>query len=80
MVYGIFSTPSIFQSVMDRIPIGIRNVNCYLDDILIPGKDFSNCYMPISQVIEKSPKFWINLSKCEPFGNVVKNLGHSIGN
>lgn len=32
MVYGIFSAPSIFQSVKDRILLGVLNVNCYLKD------------------------------------------------
>ena len=37
--FGNSSVPSIFQAVMDQILKGQKNKVCYLDDILISGKD-----------------------------------------
>lgn len=37
LAFGISNAPSIFQSVMDQILLGLDHVFCYLDDILIGG-------------------------------------------
>ena len=37
--YGIASAPAMFQKTMDVILQGIPQVCCYIDDILVTGKD-----------------------------------------
>ena len=39
--FGIASAPAIFQHQMEKILQGIPNIACYLDDVLITGKDDS---------------------------------------
>ena len=35
--FGVASTPSMFQQVMDTVLQGLPNVLCYLDDVLVTG-------------------------------------------
>ncbi len=37
--FGITSAPSLFQRAMDQILAGLPGVVCYLDDILVTGRD-----------------------------------------
>ena len=37
--FGVASAPAVFQHIMERVLQGIPRVICYLDDILITGKD-----------------------------------------
>ena len=37
--FGISSAPAIFQRLMDKILHGLSGVICYIDDILITGKN-----------------------------------------
>lgn len=80
MTYGIASAPSIFQSVMDRILMGIPNCHCYLDDIIIAGRDLSECYELVREVLNRLQKSGVkvNLAKCKFFESSVDYLGHTI--
>ena len=40
--YGVAAAPSIFQLIMDQILPKLPGVVCYLDDILVTGKDMRN--------------------------------------
>ncbi|CAM4425712.1 unnamed protein product [Lepidochelys kempii] len=37
--FGITSAPTLFQRVMDQILCGLPGVQCYLDDILVTGRN-----------------------------------------
>ena len=37
--FGVASAPALFQKMMDRVLQGIPGVICYIDDILVSGKD-----------------------------------------
>lgn len=39
LVFGVASAPGIFQREIGKISLGMENVTCYLDDILIAGRD-----------------------------------------
>ena len=37
--FGVASAPALFQKIMDVVLQGIPGVICYIDDILVSGKD-----------------------------------------
>ncbi|XP_060868649.1 uncharacterized protein K02A2.6-like [Metopolophium dirhodum] len=43
LTFGVASAPAIFQSTMDQILLGLENVFCYLDDILIGENTVEKC-------------------------------------
>lgn len=78
--YGISSAPSIFQSVMDRILRNLKKVACYLDDVLIAGKDLAECKRNVKEVLKRMSEYGVtvNEKKCQIFLNKVPYLGHLI--
>lgn len=78
--FGVSSAPSIFQSVMDQVLLGIPGTSCYLDDILIGGSDLHDAKQKLFQVLDKLNEFniKINLSKCKFFRDEIDYLGHTI--
>lgn len=50
---GVSSAPAIFQSVMDRILLGIDGVKCFIDDIIIGGGDVEKCKERLFIVLER---------------------------
>ncbi|XP_062710511.1 uncharacterized protein K02A2.6-like isoform X1 [Aedes albopictus] len=75
---GASSSAAIFQKVMDQVLKGLENVSCYLDDVLIAGKDFEDCKNKLYLVLERLAKFNIkvNLKKCKFFVSSLPYLGH----
>ncbi|XP_064483050.1 uncharacterized protein K02A2.6-like [Ornithodoros turicata] len=78
--FGIASAPSIFQSVMDQITTGLQGVACYLDDVLIAGRDCHECVERTEKVLERLRNHGIkvNSDKCQFFRSKVTYLGHEI--
>ncbi|XP_064462350.1 uncharacterized protein K02A2.6-like [Ornithodoros turicata] len=77
---GIASAPAIFQSVMDQILSDVPGTVCYLDDVLISGKDYHECNERLNAVLARlqAHSIRVNKSKCQFFQNSVKYLGHEI--
>ena len=77
--FGVTSAPSIFQSVMDQILLGIKGVFCYLDDILIGGTSPENCKSQLFVVLKRlnEHNVQINLDKCKFLESSVDYLGHT---
>lgn len=75
---GVSSAPAIFQSVMDRILLGIEGVKCFIDDIIIGGEDVKSCKERLFIVLERLNvhNVRINLDKCKFLETEVKYLGH----
>ena len=65
--YGIASAPAMFQKTMDVILQGIPQVCCYIDDILVTGKDDALHLQHLQDVLTRLEKFGLRLkrSKCE---------------
>lgn len=80
--FGVKSAPSLFQLQMDRILAGIKNVFCYLDDIIIGGKDKKECMQTLLLVLQRLHEHHvqINIEKCSFLVDSVKYLGHILGN
>lgn len=78
--FGLSSAPSIFQNIMDQMLVGIKGVVCYLDDILIYGKDRHECSQRLDQVLERFNDFnvRVNSKKCKFFVDTIDFLGHVI--
>lgn len=60
--FGVASAPAIFQKAMDTILQGIPNVLCYLDDILVTGKDDESHIGNLSMVLERLQKHGVRMS------------------
>ena len=78
--FGIASAPAIFQRVMDSILQGIPHVLCYIDDILVTGKDNVEHLENLSQVLGRLKKFGLRVKreKCSFMQDSVEYLGHKI--
>ena len=78
--FGIASAPAMFQKVMDTILQGIPNVICYIDDILVTGKDDKAHLNTLAQVFERLKKHGIRMKKekCHFMRPSVEYLGHCI--
>jgi len=65
---------------MDYILQGLDNVFCYIDDILVKGRDFEDCVRSTVKVLERLAKYNVRLksSKCKWFEPKVEYLGHAI--
>ena len=78
--YGIASAPAIFQMTMDKILQGLNGVSCYLDDILIIGRDDTEHLANLKKVLERLEEYGVQLkkSKCSFMCTSVEYLGYKI--
>ena len=78
--FGIPSAPAIFQRLMDTILQGIPGVVCYIDDILVTGKDQEEHLQNLNEVFSLLEKhgFRLKREKCTLLAKSVEYLGHSI--
>ena len=79
MPYGISSAPAIFQSTMDKLLNGL-NAGCYLDDIIITGRNDKEHLNNLEQVLQRLHKANIQLrrDKCVFMQPTVTYLGFTI--
>ena len=61
--YGIASAPAIFQMTMDKILQGLNGVSCYLDDILVTGKDDTEHLTNLQSVFERLQEYGVQRKK-----------------
>ena len=80
LVYGIASAPAIWQRAMDQILQGLPMVQCYLDDIILTGRDVNEHMDNLSKVLERLQQYGLkaNVEKCAFLKNQVHYLGHKI--
>ncbi|CAF3938147.1 unnamed protein product, partial [Rotaria sp. Silwood1] len=75
--FGIASAPSIFQKIMDQMLSGLEGTACYLDDIIVTGKNkidhLNNLHKVFNRIKEYG--FQINKGKCIFLNNYVEYLG-----
>ena len=78
--FGIASAPAIFQRTMDRLLQGIDRVMCYIDDIIITGRDDTEHLHALEVVLNRLQEkgFRLKRSKCLFMGDSVEFLGHRI--
>ncbi|CAF2039059.1 unnamed protein product [Rotaria magnacalcarata] len=75
--FGVASAPSIFQEIMNKMLSGLEATVCYLDDIIITGKNKIDHLNNLSKVFAriKDYGFHINKNKCKFLQNHVEYLG-----
>ncbi|XP_037977694.2 uncharacterized protein K02A2.6-like [Plutella xylostella] len=80
LVYGLSSSPGIFQRIMSNLLREIPNVIVFMDDILLYGKTMDDHLQALHRVLQKLQEngLKIKLSKCTFFAKEVKYLGYVI--
>ncbi|XP_059413408.1 uncharacterized protein K02A2.6-like [Carassius carassius] len=78
--FGITSAPSIFQRGMEQVLQGLPYVHCFLDDILVTGKDDVHHLANLEAVLSRLEKFGLRVKpeKSEFFKSSLEYLGHVI--
>lgn len=78
--FGLASACAIFQSVIESILTGLDHVAPYLDDILIGGKDLSQCQQNLEDVLSRLEKYNVklNVEKSEFFVQSLVFLGFEL--
>lgn len=78
--YGVASAPAIFQKIMDQVLQGMDGVICYLDDILITGRDTKKHMEALEGVLKRLQAYNLKVrkDKCSFFQTSVSYLGHVI--
>ena len=78
--FGITSAPALFQRAMDQILSGLTGVQCYLDDLLITGKDEQDHLRNLNATLQRLEEYGLRVQKdkCKFFRSSVEYLGHVI--
>ena len=78
--YGVAAAPSIFQQIMDQILPKLPGVVCYLDDILVTGKDTQEHLSNLEAVLQKLKEHNLRIksTKCKFLQNSVEYLGQVV--
>ncbi|CAF3948225.1 unnamed protein product [Rotaria sp. Silwood2] len=78
--FGIASAPSIFQKIMDQMLAGLDGTVCYLDDIIVTGKNKEDHLKNLSNVLTRIKEygFHINKKKCSFLQDHVEYLGFRV--
>ncbi|XP_033097313.1 uncharacterized protein K02A2.6-like [Anneissia japonica] len=64
--FGLSSAPSCFQKMMSTVLAGIPNVQCFIDDIIIYGRDKAGHYKTLFSVLTRLKERGMTLNdKCE---------------
>ena len=75
--YGVASSPAIWQQTMDKIFSGMQGIFCFVDDILIAGKDINEHMFRLRMVLDrlKENGIKVNKEKCLFLVDKVEYLG-----
>ncbi|XP_039384821.1 uncharacterized protein K02A2.6-like, partial [Mauremys reevesii] len=78
--FGITSAPALFQRAMDQILCGLSGVQCYLDDILVTGRNEEDHLKNLEATLQRLEEYDLRVckDKCEFFKPSVEYLGHII--
>lgn len=80
LVYGLSSSPGIFQRIMSTLLSDIPNVQVFLDDIILASKDKKSHLILIEKVLQRLQEAGLKLKeqKCFFMMDEVKYLGFII--
>lgn len=80
LVFGVTSSPAIWQRTMDQVLQGIPGTQCILDDMIITGKSDEEHLENLEKVLQRLQDAGLraNKEKCEFFRDRVQFCGHEI--
>ena len=82
MPFGLCNAPATFERLMEQVLSGLPTTVAllYLDDILVPGRTFSQQIEHLRAVFQrlKAARLKLNPKKCILFQKEVKYLGHVV--
>ena len=80
MPFGISSAPEFYQRAMEKILDGLEGVLCFMDDVLVYGKDEREHWSRLQKVLQRILASGVTLKreKCEFGSKTVRFLGHVI--
>ncbi|XP_060782844.1 uncharacterized protein K02A2.6 [Neoarius graeffei] len=80
LVFGIASTPAVWQRAIDQVLQGIPGTQCYSDDIIVTGQDDSSHLANLEAVLSRLAECGLraNKDKCEFFKDSIECCGHRI--
>ena len=75
--FGVASAPAVFQQAMDTI---LQGVHCYLDDILVTGRNTEEHLCNLEEVLKRlaAEGITVRSDKCKFLGKQVQYLGHIV--
>ena len=78
--FGIVSVLALFQKIMDTILLGIPSTICYLDDILVMGKNDEEHLRNLEEVLKRlqQNRLRVKSEKCKFMQPSMEYLGHQI--
>lgn len=77
--HGITSAPVLFQAVINKVLITIKNVGSYIDDVVIAGKDANACYKTLYIVLKRlSEHITLTTEICKFLQSSVHYMSHQI--
>ena len=76
--FGIVTAPAIFQQTMDTVLQGLSGVACYLDDIIVKGKNKPEHKFNLEQALNRiqENEIQVRKDKCSFLQDSVEYLGH----
>lgn len=80
LVFGVASAPAMWQRAMDQVLQNIPSTQCYLDDIIVTGKNDKEHLENLSKVLTRLGEYGLRAkrSKCEFFRSTISYCGHVI--
>ncbi|XP_061704165.1 uncharacterized protein K02A2.6-like [Cydia pomonella] len=80
LVYGLSSSPGIFQRRLEQLFSDMSHVGVFLDDVIITGKDTKSHIDNLNKVFERLQSYGLRVrkDKCEFFADSINYLGHVI--
>ena len=82
MPFGLCNAPATFERLMEQVLVGLPMTTAlvYLDDVLVPGRSFSQQIVNLRQVFERLKKAKLKLSpkKCILYQREVRYLSHVV--
>ena len=80
LVFGISSSPAMWQRAIDQVLQGIPGVQCILDDMIVSGKTNEEHLENLERVLKRLQDVGLkpNKEKCEFFKDRVQFCGHEI--
>ncbi|XP_052762296.1 uncharacterized protein K02A2.6-like [Mya arenaria] len=78
--FGIKCAPEIYQKIMDQMITGIDGAFAIIDDILIAGKDVTEHYRILKEVVSRATSYnlKLNFNKCLVRQPSVRYMGHLV--